>query len=172
MDDTGDRTERTRRYVLGLTDKQERELAERDLEIDAAFREAKVETAERMHVLGHQSPLKSAPHDPWLLVKERIDALPQMLGRGPKRSITEEDRRRSVPGRAATFGRRKTDNPMARALPETVTPAAVPTAGGKALPGHRVAMFALALIFAFTFGYLVGANSIAPPQTTVFTVPD
>lgn len=165
--------ERAKRDVLGLMDEQERELAERHLEVDAVFREAIVETAERMQVLGHQPSLKKTPHDPWLLIKERIDALPQMLGRGPKRSITEEDRRRAVSGRAATFGRRKTDNPMTRALPETVTPAAVTKAGRQALQGHTVVMLALALIFAFTFGYLVGANSIIPPQAaTAFTVPD
>lgn len=173
MDDAGERMERAGRYVRGLMDEQERELAERDLEVDAAFRDATVEATERMHVFGHRLPLKKTPHDPWLLIKERIDALPQMLGRGPRRSTTDEDRRRAVSGRPVTFGRRKTDNPITSALPETVTPTAVTTTGGQVLPGHRVAMFALALIFAFTFGYLVGANSIGAPQSaTVFTVPD
>ncbi len=42
MGDTGARMDRAGRYVLGLMDDEERERAERDLEIDPAFRDAMV----------------------------------------------------------------------------------------------------------------------------------
>ena len=50
MGDGGDRMDRAGRYVLGLMDDDERERAERDLEIDPAFRDAMMVIAERMHV--------------------------------------------------------------------------------------------------------------------------
>ena len=53
LGDRGDRMDRAGRYVLGLMDDAERERAERDLEIDPAFRDAMVEIAERMHVFDH-----------------------------------------------------------------------------------------------------------------------
>ena len=45
-----DRIARAGDYVLGLMNDAERERAERDLEIDPAFRDAVLQLAERMHM--------------------------------------------------------------------------------------------------------------------------
>ena len=50
MASESDRIARAGDYVLGLMNDAERERAERDLEIDPAFRDAVVQLAERMHV--------------------------------------------------------------------------------------------------------------------------
>ncbi len=166
MDDTGDRMDRAGRYVLGLMDGQERERAERDLEVDSAFREAMVEMAERLNAIGR--PPASGEHpeavqrDPWMLIKERIEALPQMLAGGIKRPITEEDRKREMPGKV-TFGRRKTDNLIGKTASTVVAPV-VPVANRQSPTVRKAGIVALALIFAFTFGYLVGVNSALHPQ--------
>ena len=78
MGDTGDRMDRAGRYVLGLMDDDERERAERDLEIDPAFRDAMVAVAERMHVFDRTPAPDDAPQDGWRLIQERIATMPQM----------------------------------------------------------------------------------------------
>ena len=56
-----DRMERAGNYVRGLLDDRERARAERDLELDPAFREAVVEQAERMHVLHRPASAAEGP---------------------------------------------------------------------------------------------------------------
>ena len=65
-------------YVLGLMSDRERERAERDLEIDPAFRDAVVQLAERMHVLDRAEPSGDPPDERWELVAQRLAELPQM----------------------------------------------------------------------------------------------
>ncbi len=60
MGDGGDRMDRAGRYVLGLMDDDERERAERDLEIDPAFRDAMMVIAERMHVFDRRAGQRAA----------------------------------------------------------------------------------------------------------------
>ena len=69
MGETGDRMDRAGRYVLGLMDDEERERAERDLEIDSAFRDAMVEIAERMHLFDRFPAADETPQDHWRLFK-------------------------------------------------------------------------------------------------------
>ncbi|ESY72372.1 hypothetical protein NKJ90_01105 [Mesorhizobium sp. M0051] len=64
-------------YVLGLMNDTERERAERDLEIDPAFRDAVVQLAERMHVFDH-----AEPEERWKQITQRIGDLPQMRSSG------------------------------------------------------------------------------------------
>ena len=78
MGQEGDRMERAGRYVLGLMGDEERERAERDLEIDPAFREAMMEIAERMHVFDRMTSSDDSARDDWRQIKEKIDAMPQM----------------------------------------------------------------------------------------------
>ena len=89
MGDTGDRMDRAGRYVLGLMNDEERERAERDLEIDPAFRNAMVEIAERMHVFDHMPAPGREPEDHWRLIKEKIDAMPQMRAAEQEKTIEE-----------------------------------------------------------------------------------
>lgn len=169
----GDRMDRAGRYVLGLMNDEERERAERDLEIDPAFREAMVTIAERMHVFGNAKPEADKPaaasQDPWRLIKDRIDAMPQMRpadtpllhvppavvieaspggGAAPGSSTGQKSENGDKP---ATFGRRKTD--ISR------VPVTVQESEAKRFDASRRAMavrLAIALVVAFVLGYVVG----------------
>jgi hypothetical protein len=74
-----DRMARADDYVLGLMNDAERERAERDLEVDPAFRDAVVQIAERMHVFDHAEPTGEAR---WQQITQRIGDLPQMRTSG------------------------------------------------------------------------------------------
>ncbi|TPK95737.1 hypothetical protein FJ934_10960 [Mesorhizobium sp. B2-4-12] len=76
----GDRRARAGDYVLGLMKDAERQRAERDLEIDPAFRDAVIRLAERMHIFDRAVP--SGGDDRWRLISQRIAELPQMRAAG------------------------------------------------------------------------------------------
>lgn len=160
MVEPGDRMDRAGRYVLGLMDDEERERAERDLEIDAAFREAMVTVAERMHVF-KPAPDKF-PGDDWRLIKERIDAMPQMRAAPAVEPTTADPEPVAL---KATFGRRRSDR-----LRETIVPQAPPNTIGTGLqsvPGRRALVIAFGLIAAFALGYAAGVTSAPrPPPAT------
>jgi len=159
MADTGDRMDRAGRYVLGLMDDDERERAERDLEIDPAFRDAMVEVAERMHVFDRAPTSGHEPQDQWRLVKDRIDAMPQM-------QRTEDVWRAAAGGaetsqppleKPVTFGRRKSDTLKARIDPSSAR--GVDRIGPHSMPGRRAVVLALCLAAAFGLGYATGVSS-------------
>ncbi|HEY6630599.1 MAG TPA: hypothetical protein VIZ90_04025 [Rhizobiaceae bacterium] len=156
----GDRMDRAGRYVLGLMDDEERERAERDLEIDPAFRAAMVEIAERMHVFDRMpapeqavgQPAGVARRDYWPLIKEKIQAMPQMR---ETPSSVEPTPPESMPsGPPAAFGRRRSDRMGGQIVPEK--PAKTVGIGLHAMPGHRALVLALCLIAAFVLGYVAG----------------
>ncbi|TIP23692.1 MAG: hypothetical protein E5X90_14660, partial [Mesorhizobium sp.] len=74
----GDRIARAGDYVFGLMDERERARAERDLEIDPAFRDAVLRLAERMRALEPQGASATASDERWQLVQRRLGELPQM----------------------------------------------------------------------------------------------
>lgn len=155
MGETGDRIDRAERYVLGLMDDEERERAEHDLEIDPAFREAMVETAERMHVFDRkpESATVDGVHpDDWQRIKERIEAMPQM-----RTATSVEPRPRepaAAPDAQASFGRRRSGSLPRKIVPET--PARTMGTGLHSVPDRRALVLALALTAAFALGYVVG----------------
>ncbi|MER9491328.1 hypothetical protein NKI86_05760 [Mesorhizobium sp. M0320] len=106
---------------------RDRERAERDLEIDPAFRDTVMRLAERMHVLDRGAP--SGGSDRWRLISQRIAELPQMR-------VVGQDEAKPVIGRLE----RK---------PYGVV-------GVHSLGGRRGAVIAIALIMVFALGYLVG----------------
>jgi VIT1/CCC1 family predicted Fe2+/Mn2+ transporter len=163
MSDTGDRMTRAGDYVLGLMDERERERAERDLEVDPAFRDAVVEIAGRMRVFDRAPD--TAPEDGWKQLKERIAGLPQMrAAAAPARPEPP-----AVPEAPVTFGRRRSD-----ARRETIVPAAAPKVTRVALhsvPGRLALAIAVGLIAAFALGYVAGVSSIAPPSPAAATGP-
>jgi anti-sigma-K factor RskA len=164
MGDTGDRMDRAGRYVLGLMDDEERDRAERDLEIDPAFRDAMVEIAERMHVFDRlPAPDQSAgkpPQDYWRLIKEKITAMPQM------RAAAEP----AEPEPQVTFGRRRSDKLRGTISPE-IPPRTVGT-GLHAVAGNRSLVLALCLIAAFALGYVAGITSVdSPPPAATTAAP-
>jgi anti-sigma-K factor RskA len=65
-------------YILGLMSDAERERAERDLEVDAAFRDTVMQMAERMRVFDRAIPDNDPSDGRWKLIAGRIAELPQM----------------------------------------------------------------------------------------------
>ncbi|MER8676797.1 MULTISPECIES: hypothetical protein [unclassified Mesorhizobium] len=126
MASESDRIARAGDYVLGLMNDRDRERAERDLEIDPAFRDTVMRLAERMHVLDRGAP--SGGSDRWRLISQRIAELPQMR-------VVGQDEAKPVIGRLE----RK--------------PYGV---GVHSLGGRRGAVIAIALMVVFALGYLVG----------------
>lgn len=158
MGETDDRMDRAGRYVLGLMNDAERERAERDLEIDPAFRDAMMEIAERMHLFDRMPSPDGAPQDDWRLVKESIDAMPQMR---PAPKIEPKPPESMQPGSQATFGRRRSDRRRPTITAET--PAKTIGTGLNSIPGGRSLALAIALIAAFALGYVAGVTSTISP---------
>jgi len=122
-----DRMARAGDYVLGLMDDRERQRAERDLEVDPAFRDAVVQLAERMHVFDRASP--SDAEERWRLITQRIAEMPQMRLDGPDADGLKR--------------------PVIRSLARS--PYAM---GLHFFGGRRGLLTALAIITAFALGYL------------------
>ncbi|MER9329054.1 hypothetical protein NKJ26_18245 [Mesorhizobium sp. M0152] len=123
-----DRIARAGDYVLGLMNDAERERAERDLEIDPAFRDAVVQLAERMHVFDRGE--KPGGDNHWELVTQRLAELPQMRASGLENTASPA---------------------MIRSL--SLKPHGI---GLHALGGRRDLVVAVGLIAAFALGYLAG----------------
>jgi len=157
MGDGSDRMDRAGRYVLGLMDDDERERAERDLEIDPAFRDAMMVIAERMHVFDRAPD--NAPQDGWGQIKERIDAMPQMRPAPDLEPVPQSEP--VPPGPQVTFGRRRSDKFRDTIAPET--PAKTIGTGLHSAPSRRALMLALCLIAAFALGYVAGVTSVSAP---------
>ncbi len=132
MASESDRVARAGDYVLGLMNDRDRERAERDLEIDPAFRDTVMRLAERMHVFD-RTGRPSGGDASWQLISQRIAELPQMrvVGRDEVRPT-----------------------PVIRKLERR--PYGV---GVHSLGGRRGAVIAMALIVVFALGYLVGLLS-------------
>jgi hypothetical protein len=102
MASEGERLSRAGNYVLGLMSAVDRERAERDLEIDPAFRDAVVQIAERMLVLDFAPQKELSPADQWKAITARIGEMPQMRGRAEsRRRLRQARRKRSGEGRTA-----------------------------------------------------------------------
>lgn len=153
MSETGDRMDRAGRYVLGLMDGEERERAERDLEVDQAFRDAMVEVAERMHVFDRMPVPDAASQDGWRLIKQRIEAMPQMQPARPPHPAADEPGH-DMPAKKTNFGRRKSDRLIVPAEPDA--PTRVTGMGLHAVPGRRALALALCLVAVFALGYVAG----------------
>jgi hypothetical protein len=81
MSSESDRVARAGDYVFGLMNDRERARAERDLEIDAAFRDTVLRLAERLRALDPAAPAPEGHGNRWELVTQRLAALPQMQTR-------------------------------------------------------------------------------------------
>ncbi|SFO16789.1 hypothetical protein SAMN03159463_01324 [Mesorhizobium sp. NFR06] len=79
MSSESDRVARAGDYVFGLMNDRERARAERDLEIDPAFRDMVLRLDERLRALNSVAPGRRANH--WELISRRLAELPQMQTR-------------------------------------------------------------------------------------------
>lgn len=132
MASENDRIARAGDYILGLMSDRERERAERDLEVDPAFRDAVVRLAERMHIFDRAGTPDDSAEDRWKLITQRIAELPQM--------------------RPASLDGGETERPVIRTL------ARPPHGTGlHALGGRRGMLIALGLAVAFALGYAAGS---------------
>lgn len=126
-----DRMGRAEDYVLGLMDETERMRAERDMVVDAEFRDcvlALAQKLQRLHAM--KRPDKSAD-EAWNEIAARIAELPQMAGVSPERL-------RARPDRPQIMARR----PVGHGLDAT--------------GGRRGLVIAVAIMAVFAIGYLVG----------------
>lgn len=123
-----ERKSRASNYILGLMDADERERAERDLELDPAFRETVVAVAERMHLfdIGRDGP---AGRDAWSAIATSIAELPHMQ-RANVRPVVE----------VVNIDKAK---PIGRGLQSSGT--------------RRETVIAIGLLIAFALGYAAGA---------------
>jgi len=133
MSNESDRVARAGDYVFGLMNDRERARAERDLEIDPAFRDTVLRLAERLRAF---DPAGSEGRDNrWEVVTQRLAELPQMQTR--------------LAGVAAS----ETEPPPVIIHRLERKPYGV---GLHSLGGRLGFVIALALVAAFALGYLAG----------------
>lgn len=132
MASESDRIARAGDYVLGLMNDRDRQRAERDLEIDPAFRDTVLRLAERMRVFDDAAPVDGASDNRWKLVSQRIADLPQM--------------------RLAALGEAEAKPPVV--IHRLERPAY--GVGVHSLGRRRGTVIAIALATAFALGYLAG----------------
>ena len=157
---TDDRMERAGNYVLGLLNDGERERAERDLEVDASFREAVVEVAERMYVFDRAVDAVTSPEKRWREIAVSIAELPHMRP-------AQAERPAAQPEKPANFGRRRTDAKPAAGTTSPAMPIFLRPPPQSARH-WSIAVIVCGLIAAFGLGYLTGLASMAPsPQIAV-----
>lgn len=158
MTNDGDRMARAGDYVLGLMSNDERERAERDLEIDPAFRDAVVVLAERMHVFDHDVPPETVPDGMWQQIATRIADLPQMrAGEAEQPAAVEQ------PDPPILFGRRRTDWEPAR--PPRRRPIA-----RRSVAGWQSALMAACLLAACGIGYFAGRMATTTREPVMVVV--
>lgn len=134
MASESDRIARAGDYVLGLMNDRDRQRAERDLEVDPAFRDAVLRLAERMRAFD-AAPADGAPDNRWKQVTQHIAELPQMR----LASVGDGDSSKEI------------QPPVIRRLERP--PYGV---GVHSLGGRRGTVIAILLIAVFALGYLVG----------------
>ncbi|MEI9402909.1 hypothetical protein [Mesorhizobium argentiipisi] len=132
MSSESDRVARAGDYVFGLMNDRERARAERDLEIDPAFRDMVLRLAERLRAFDPAELDERGNR--WELVTQRLAELPQMQ-----------------PRPAGVAARDTEPPPMIHRLERK--PYGV---GLHSLGGRLGFVIALALVAAFALGYLAG----------------
>lgn len=145
-----DRMARAEDYVFGLMDEHERERAERDMEVDAEFRECVMMLAERLRKLHRAKGPAPMSEEAWEEITQRISGMPQMGGQ-------------EAAARLAAMGARRPD-PDRKGFLQIKRPAAYQFAG------WRGTVVAGALVAAMAVGYLVGQASAPPPRPVVVAV--
>lgn len=139
-----DRMARAEDYVFGLMDAQERQRAERDMEVDAEFRDCVTMLAERLRKLHRAKGMGPIPEDAWDDITARIANLPQMGGSEPA-------------ARLAAFGMPSPD-PERKGFLQIRRPVAHQFAGWRGI------LMVAVLVAALGVGYLAGQSTVRVPQ--------
>lgn len=141
-----DRMARAGDYVLGLMDEQERARAERDMALDAEFRDCVLLLSERVSAFGRRPAEELEPDRAWKAVASRIAGMPQMARDATLRERIDPAPPGPDPSRKGLLGFRR------------------PFAGQ--FEGLRNSLIALCLVAAGGFGFLVG-GAMAPVEAPV-----
>ena len=148
---TEERMARAGDYVLGLMDDHERERAERDMTVDAEFRDCVHLLAERLHAFDHNVDPTPAPEAMWGTIAERIADMPQMA--------TDEVARE----RLAAMGIPQIDKNRKGFL-------RVRRPYAHQFGGWRGGVIAASVLAAIAVGYFAGQASAPAPQPVVVVV--
>ena len=138
-------------YVLGLLDEHERARAERDMEVDAEFRDCVVQLAERFHAFDRNVTPAEVPEDMWTAVTARIADMPQMAASDVVRERIEA---MGVPA----------PDPSRKGILQIRRPYA------HQFGGWRGGLVAACLIAALGVGYLSGQAMAPAPEPVVVVV--
>lgn len=133
-----ERMSRAGDYVLGLMNDHERQRAERDMEVDAEFRDCVLRLAERFRVFEHGRE-NGKRDEMWASVEARLAALPQMRTGAP------------APHIAAAAGAAPVKAAGLRAVLQQIDP-------------WRAAVIAACMVAAWALGFLAGRASAPLPQ--------
>lgn len=138
-------------YVLGLLDEQERARAERDMEVDAEFRDCVLLLAERFRAFDRDTKPEDMPPDLWAAVARRIADLPQMAASDALRE------------RLGAVGMPAPD-PSRKGFLQVRRPYA------HQFGGWRGGLVAACLFAALGIGYVSGRAMAPPPEPLVVAV--
>ncbi|MBX9453187.1 MAG: anti-sigma factor [Mesorhizobium sp.] len=138
-------------YVLGLMDEKERTRAERDMEVDAEFRDCVIHLAERFHAFDKDVAPAEVPGDMWQTVAARIADMPQMTAADIARDRLD----------LTTF---QAPDPSRKGILQLKRPYAHQFAG------WRGGLIAACLIGALGVGYLSGQAMGPAPEPVVVVV--
>lgn len=142
--DAKDRMARAEDYVFGLMDERERERAERDMEVDAAFRECVVVLAERLRKLHRAKGATPMSDKDWDAITTHIESMPQM-------SRLSDSARLAAMGVPAADGGGKGHLRIKRPVAHQFS-------------GWRGTVIACALAAALVMGYLAGQAAAPAPR--------
>lgn len=145
-----DRMARAEDYVFGLMDEHERARAERDMEVDAEFRDCVMVLGERLRKLHRAKGPLPMSDDTWDEITARISDMPQMG-------------RKEVAARMAAMGVPSPDDDRKGLL-------RIKRPGAHQFAGWRGTVVAGALVAAVVVGYLAGQASAPAPQPVAVTL--
>lgn len=147
-----DRMARAEDYVFGLMNEQERERAERDMEVDHEFRDCVMVLAERLRMLHRAKGAAPMSDADWSQITQHIALMPQMSGQ-------------DAAARLATMGMAQRD-PTAKGILGVKRP------GAHQFAGWRGTVVSMALIAAMVIGWYAGKTTAPAPTPVVVALLD
>lgn len=163
-DPGGDRLARAGDYVLGLMNAEERDRAERDLMVDAEFRNAVMAFADHMRVLDRTAPPETVSPGLWESIAQRIAAMPQMAGT----PIPLEPAAAASPAPTAPASSPPADDKVVDVADIRARKAR--PVGAASLGGWRGGLLAASILASCGLGFLVGRFTLPAEEPVVVVV--